>query len=412
MSTPADLRAELQSLKISREQRPVRTATKSSGRRWLLPVVLLVLAALGGGYFVASRMGAMPALSVSGPPEVRLVPVIARQGKPAPTPILTASGKIVSDHRVLVFTKVSGQIVKLFFEQGDRVKAGQVMAEIEDVLFKARRDEARANLERAKANLEYQKVNFERVSRLHQRGTSPDIEFVGAQRDLDSAKAQVAADEASLAFMNKMLVDTKVVAPIEGVVLERNVNVGDFVAAEGGRGAMSNAQLGSIADMQLLRVEVDVSELDIARLKKDMPCTIIPDAYKERRYNGHVMWIDPGANYSKATVQVKVRIDNPDDFLRVEGVAQVAFLAARPDEDDSESAGLWIPKSACSIDSSGKTGKVFVGSDGRLKETTVQLGQQTGDQVQITGGLSAGQSIATGDLGTLQDGQRYSTPKS
>ena len=411
MSTPADLRAELQSLKITRDQRPARATGKSAGRRWILPTLLVLIVLLAGGYFVASRFGGMPALSMSAPPVVRLVPVVARQGKPAPTPVLTASGKIVSDHRVLVFTKVSGQIVKLFFEQGDRVKAGQVMAEIEDVLFKARRDEARANVERAKANLEFQKVNIERVSRLHQRGTSPDIEFVGAQRDYEAAKAQVAADEASLAFMDKMLVDTKVVAPIEGVVLERNVNVGDFVAAEGGRGAMSNAQLGSIADMQLLRVEVDVSELDISRLRKDMPCTIIPDAYKDRRYNGRVMWIDPGANYSKATVQVKVRIENPDDFLRVEGVAQVAFLSARPDEDDERSTGLWIPRTACRLDASGKSGTVFVADDGRLRETTIEIGNQTAEQVQVVSGLSAGQSVAAGDLETLKNGQRYSTPK-
>jgi len=377
-----------------------------------MPAILIVLALLAGGYFVAGRSGAVPVLSVSAPPEVRLVSVATRTSRPGPAPVLTASGKIVSDHRVLVFTKVSGQIVKLFFEQGDRVKAGQVLAEIEDVLFKARRDEAQANLARARANLEFQRVNFERVKRLHDRGTSPEIEYVAAQRDLDAAAAQVAADEASLAFMDKMLVDTKVLAPIDGVILERNVNVGDFVAAEGGRGAMSNAQLGSIADMQLLRVEVDVSELDIARLKKGMPCQIIPDAYKDRRYNGYVMWIDPGANYSKATVQVKVRIENPDDFLRVEGVAQVAFVAAKADDDDSRCAGLWIPKSACVIDSTGTSGRVFVADDGRLKETTVRLGQQTNDQIQITAGLSAGQSIAADGLDKLRDGQRFTAPRS
>ena len=73
----------------------------------------------------------------------------------------------------------------------------------------------------------------------------------------------------------------------------------------------------------MLRVEVDISELDITRLHKNMPCRITPDAYKDRNYTGHIMWLDPGANYSKATVQVKVRIDNPDEFLRVEGSAKV-----------------------------------------------------------------------------------------
>ncbi len=407
MNAPSDLRSQLQSLKIDRHQRPIegsRQQTRRSGVWWKL--LLMVLLA-GGGYAGWDYWRKHPSTTTDAP-AVRLIPVVARTGRPDPSAVLTATGKIVSDHKVLVFTKVSGQIVKLLFEQGDRVKAGQVMAEIEDILFKARRDEAAANLERAKANLEYQKVNFERVKRLFERNSSPQIEYVGAQRDINSATAQVAADQALLDFVNKQLVDTKVVAPIDGVVLERNVNVGDFVAAEGGRGAMSNAQLGSIADMQLVRVEVDISELDIARLKKDMPCIVTPDAYKDRKYSGYVMWIDPGANYSKATVQVKVRIDNPDDFLRVEGVAQVAFLSDKPKADeaaDAKETGIWIPRTACVVDAGGMAGKVFVAADGRLHETTVRLGATTGDQVQVVSGLSAGQSIGDG-ADKLRDGER------
>lgn len=410
MNAPSDLRSQLQSLKIDRHQRPIeksRPSTRSSGWWWKL---LLVLLLAGGGYAGWDYWRKHPTVAADAP-AVRLIPVVARSGRPEPTPVLTATGKIVSDHKVLVFTKVSGQIVKLFFEQGDSVKAGQVMAEIEDVLFKARRDEAAANLERAKANFEFQKVNFERVKRLFERGTSPQIEFVAAQRDLNASTAQVAADQATLDFMNKQLVDTRVVAPITGVVLERNVNVGDFVAAEGGRGAMSNAQLGSIADMQLVRVEVDISELDIARLKKGMPCIVTPDAYKDRKYNGYVMWIDPGANYSKATVQVKVRIENPDDYLRVEGVAQVAFMPEKAKDTsaaDTNETGIWIPRSACVPDAAGSAGKVFVATDGRLRETTVKLGAQTGDQIQVVSGLTAGQSIADA-AEKLRDGERVSS---
>jgi len=407
MNAPSDLRSQLQSLKIDRHQRPIERAQptqRRSGAWWKLLLVALLAAGsyAGWDYWKTHRANA------AGAPAVRLIPVVARSGRPDPSPVLTATGKIVSDHKVLVFTKVSGQIVKLFFEQGDAVKAGQVMAEIEDVLFRARRDEAAANVERAKANLEYQRVNFERVKNLFDRGVSPQIEFVAAQRDFNAATAQLAADQAALDFMNKQLLDTKVLAPIAGVVLERNVNVGDFVAAEGGRGAMSNAQLGSIADMQLVRVEVDISELDIARLKKGMPCIITPDAYKDRNYKGYVMWIDPGANYSKATVQVKVRIENPDRYLRVEGVAQVAFYAERPKEGgaaESAETGIWIPRSACIADATGTTGRVFVAAEGRLRETTVKLGARAGEQVQVVSGLSAGQTIAD-EAAKLRDGER------
>ncbi len=247
--------------------------------------------------------------------------------------MLTATGKIVSDHQVEVSTKVSGQIVALYFEQGDRVEQGQLLAKIEDVNYRARRDEAIAILERSKANSDYHKINYERVANLYRDAKVSAIELAEAKRATEESAATVDAAAAALEYAQKALDDCLVLAPISGIVLERSVEVGDFVAAEAGHGANANAQFAVIADMGKLRVEIDVSELDIARLRKDMPCTITPDAYKDRSYKGHVMWIDPGANYSKATVQVKVRIDDPDDYLRVQGSAQVVFQNSNSSTD-------------------------------------------------------------------------------
>jgi len=391
-------------------------------------VVLLLL--IGGGWLgwklFGSRLSASETASAD---EIQVLQIVARD-QPEQTPVLTATGKIVSDHRVEVATKVSGQVVALYFEQGDRIERGQLLARIEDVAYRARRDEAAALLTKARAVLEFQKVSFDRVSKLHEQQQAPDIEHAEARRKLDEAHAQVAAGEAALAAMEKMLADCEVLAPIAGVVLERSVEVGDFVAAEGGRGAMANSQFAAIADMQKLRAEIDVSELDVNRLRADMPCTVIPDAYKDRKYTGHVMWIDPGANYAKATVQVKVRIDNPDDRLRVEGAAQVQFFnsertpvkpsaerAPDPRAPDlgrgpptSAGAGtspdvaaapssrpapaIWIPAAACRLDPSGNTAKVFVVNDGRFRETTVRIGRRESNSLEVLDGLTVGQTIA------------------
>jgi HlyD family secretion protein len=165
--------------------------------------------------------------------------------------------------------------------------------------------------------------------------------------------------------------------------------------------------------MSALRVEVDVSELDINRIRSDMPCMIAPEAYKDRKYNGQVMWIDPGANYSKATVQVKVRINNPDDRLRVDGSAQVVFMIeppasapAAPASTTAPETGLWIPLSACRLDVAGKTARVFVLADGRLQIRKITVGRQRADQVEVLDGLQAGQSIVREGLDRLADGQR------
>lgn len=402
-----DVRSQLQTLKIPKDQRPASGSADRRGARWRKLLWVLVLALLAGaGYTQRKRIASLVPQSATAS-EVRLISTV-RQRDPEPAPVLTATGRIVSDHKVQVTTKVSGQVVGLYFEQGDRVKKGQVLARIEDVTYRARRDEAAALLQRAKANAEFQKVNYNRLERLHRQGTAPDIEFAEAKRAFEESVAHVAAAEAALRYAQKALTDCEVVAPIDGVILERNVEVGDFVAAEGGRGANANAQFGLIADMNALRVEVDVSELDISRVRKGMPCVITPDAYKDRRYSGHVLWLDPGANYSKATVQVKVRIDNPDENLRYEGSAQVAFLTDAPATATApqETKGIWIPATACIRDAAGKTAKVFVVIDGRLKKTDVIIGKTSGDQVEVVEGLSEGQSIAAESVDKLIDGQR------
>jgi len=407
MNAPHDVQAQLRSLSIPKSQRP-RAGLPARGFKGLTLVVMVVGAASGTAYFLRPDLGAKLGAAVSGAPEappVRLMQVSVGN-EPLAQPVLTATGKIVSDHRVAVATKVSGQIMAMYFEQGDRVDKGQLLARVEDVLYRARRDEAAARLIRSTANLAFQEVNFERVAGLVKSESAPDIEYADAKRALDEARATVAADRATLDFMQKTLSDCEVVAPIAGVVLTRNVEVGDFVAAEGGRGANANAQFAIIADMSKLRVEVDISEMDIIRIHKDMPCTIIPDAYKDRQYRGYVMWLDPGANYSKATVQAKVRIEEPDDYLRVEGSAQVAFLAEPPREEAAHTAtAIWIPTSACLVDSSGNTGTVFLAENKRLRQITIHLGRRHADQLEVTNGLTAGQSIVIDGLDRLTDGQ-------
>lgn len=410
MST--DMQTQLRSLSIRRDQRPAAAKAARGGstvRGFVLALVLIAAGWAGMRYFkpeFGERLGSMVGAPAEATP-IRMFEVAVRR-EPSAQPVLTATGKIVSDHRVSVSTKVSGQIVALAFEQGDRVEKGQTLARVEDVLYRARRDEAAARLERSRANLAFQRVNFERVSKLMAVESAPDIEFADAKRALEEGQAQVEADQATLEWTQKALDDCEVTAPIAGVVLTRNVEIGDFVAAEGGRGANANAQFATIADMTKLRVEVDVSEMDIVRIVKDMPCVVIPDAYKQREYRGSVMWLDPGANYSKATVQVKVRIENPDEFLRVEGSAQVAFYQELPKRESTAEAAtaIWIPASACRLESDSSRGTVFRSVDGQLRKVSVTIGRRQGDQLEIVEGLAAGQSIALDQVETLRDGQR------
>ena len=435
---PTTTREQLQKLRIDKSQRPI-APTPSAGRRpaqqrqrslfW--PIFLVVLfGSLGAvGYLYREPIGSTVQNIVKPPAEARLVTVTMQKGASTPA-VHTAVGKIVSDHRVRVATKVSGQITQLMFEQGDKLEKGQVIATIEDVFFRARRDNAKAVFEEQKARLEFAKSNFDRIKKLWASTVAPEIEYIQAKSEFEAAQAKYDADNAALTEAQWRLDWCSVTAPVTGVVLDRNVEVGDFVAAEGGFGGMANSQFASIADMTKLRVEVDVSELDITKISKDMPAVIIPDAYKDRRYKGHVLWIDPGANYSKGTVQVKVRIDNPDEYLRVEGTARVDFKKEQDVESaDATKGTLWLPKSAVMLDGGGTSaspalqpqagsapatiaptsGYVLVYSEERLTRTAVKIGRETERLYEITAGVSPGTRVADSPA-NYKDGQRVKPP--
>lgn len=412
MEKTRDVQAQLRSLSIATDKRPPAAHTSRGSRSKLIVLAIVIVGTGVAAYMFRDKIAPAArnlAARTGSLPTVELV-TVSLTAPPAAGPVLTATGKIVSDHTVSVATKVSGQIVSLHFEQGDRVAEQQLLATIEDVLYRARRDEAAAMVARSNANLEYQEVNFERVSGLIEQNNAQQIEFASAKRALDEAIAQVDANKASLAFAQKTLSDCRVVAPIGGVILRRNVEVGDFVAAEGGIGANANARFAVIVDMSKLRVEVDISELDITRVQKGMPCTIIPDAYKNRTYQGYIMWLDPGANYSKATVQAKVRIKGADSFLRVDGSAQVAFLLkASQEESANQPQGIWIPTTAVRTDDTGSS-YVFIASNGRLQKTIVTIAQERGTSILITSGLQPTQQVAKKSYETLRNGMRFELP--
>lgn len=425
---PTSTREQLQKLRIDKSQRPI-APSPSAGRHpapqhrprslfWPTTLVLLMGAAITA-YVFRDWLRSTTQDIIKPPAEARLVTVTLQKGLSTPA-VHTAVGKIVSDHRVRVATKVSGQITKLMFEQGDRLEKGQVIATIEDVFFRARRDNARAVFDEQKARLDFAKSNFDRVKKLYDQTIAPEFEFTQTKSEYEAAQAKHDADKAALTEAQWRLDWCSVTAPITGVVLDRNVEVGDFVAAEGGFGGMANSQFATIADMTKLRVEVDVSELDITKISKDMPAIVIPDAYKDRRYRGRVLWIDPGANYSKGTVQVKVRIDDPDEYLRVEGTARVDFKKEQEDESaDANKGTLWLPKSAVMIDSPATAtasnpatltkAVVLLYENERLVKKDIQIGRETERQYEITTGLSAGARVADTPA-NYKDGQRVKPP--
>ncbi len=191
-------------------------------------------------------------------------------------------------------------------------------------------------------------------------------------------------------------------APIDGTILERNVEKGEFVTTGfvGDKGA--KGYVVSIADLHDLEVELDINQNDFAKLSTTQPGVVTTDAYPDRKYQGVIHEISPEANRQKATVQVKVKVKNPDAYLRPEMNASVAFYSNDKTGSSPAESKPVVTVPAAAIRDNG----IFLVLGGKVVRKTVKVGGTTAQGVQITDGLIGGEDIVANPPADLKDGQR------
>jgi HlyD family secretion protein len=196
--------------------------------------------------------------------------------------------------------------------------------------------------------------------------------------------------------------DTVIKAPVTGTILDRNVEKGEFVTNGfvGDKGA--KGYIVTMADLNDLKVELDISQNDFPKLNAHQRGVITTDAYPDRKYQGIIDEISPEADRSKATVQVKVKVLNPDDYLRPDMNATVNFYneAKAAAADEQAKRVVVIPRSAV------QNGSVFVALNGRAKKLPVMVGGATAQGVTIESGLTGGEDLIVNAPADLKDGER------
>ena len=212
---------------------------------------------------------------------------------------------------------------------------------------------------------------------------------------MEQAKGQVALAETQLK-------NTIIRAPVTGTILERNVEKGEFVTTGfvGDKGA--KGYVVSIADLNDLKVEIDVNQNDFAKLGSHQKGIITTDAFPDRKYDGMIDEVSPEANRQKATVQVKVKVLHPDQYLRPEMNASVAFISdAKPAEPgDAAKPSIVVPASAV------RSGSVFLVSNGRAVKRSVKTGASGPQGVHIEDGLIGGEDLIVNPPADLKDGDK------
>jgi HlyD family secretion protein len=251
--------------------------------------------------------------------------------KPADKPgssILTVSGYIINRERIELSPRFMGMVKWIGVKKGDAVTNGQVVVLLDDSEYKARLAELKGKKALAQVALEKAKIYYDRVTMLATaKVESKQIE--------DDARLAVAAANATIQETDGMIqgvqnyIDWTVIkSPINGVVLEKLVDPNELVTPQsfGGTRGPSTALI-AVADTKDLQVEIDLNEADVAKVLLKQKCKVSPEAYPDRVYDGYVAEKAPEANRQKGTLQVKVQIVNPDNYLTPELSAKVDFLA-------------------------------------------------------------------------------------
>jgi HlyD family secretion protein len=441
-----NLNERLRSLKIDRAPAP-SPSSKNRSPKLLLLVVAIFLALVALAY-VLFFTGAKTISAAS----VRVESGAASQG----ASILSATGYVVAHHKIAVGAKVMGRVAWIGVEKGDNVREGQVLVRLEDSEFRAQVNQARANLAAAQARLDQLRsgsrpqeklrdkaavlqaearlrtaeADYQRTEQLFRAGVASKAELDHALSERDTAAALVEAArqsstltdigprpeeiraaqaevqqmKAALDYAETQLAATEIRAPVSGTVLERIVERGEMVTPSAFGGSGARTSVVDLADLDDLQVELDISQVDFARLKMDQRAEIIPEAYPSLRYSGYIAEIAPEANRAKSTIQVKVKVENPDQQLRPEMNARVNFLAASAVNDNNSNARVLVPKQA--VVRKDNSSFVFVIKGNRVEQRTIRTGDEIGDAYNVLEGLSGNESVAIDGVDKLRDGDR------
>ncbi|MFQ5710068.1 MAG: efflux RND transporter periplasmic adaptor subunit [bacterium] len=401
--------ADLSALKINRESEQVESTGPASKNKLVVGGTLVLVILVAVIYLLNARMDSIPTVSVA-----TVATIYPSQAEA----ILTASGYVVAQRQAAIASKGSGRLEVLNVEEGDVVKKGQIIAELEHTDVDAALAQARANLEMARAlltqnqaDLHEAELNYQRQKGLTEKGLISDSEFdiaearyKSALATVASAKAQIAQAEAAVQAAQVDVENTRIRAPFDGTVLTKNADVGEmvapFAASSNSRGAVV-----TIADMTSLEVEADVSEANIQRVRVGQACDIILDAFPGHYYPGYVHKIVPTADRSKATVLTKIRFVDRDEKVLPEMSAKVNFFSRTLEESDHTSEPMTaIPKSA--IVSKQDLKVVFVLHGDTVTETSVTVGEEVAGQVEVLQGVAVGDRVVLRPAQDLHTGSK------
>ena len=397
-----DLKDELAALRIERPAAP-------PPRPWIKWVVALLLLGVGG--YGAQRYASRPR-----PVEVQTASVTERAvGSQAA--VLNASGYVTARRRATVSSKITGKIVEMNVEEGMAIKAGQVLARLDDAQFSAalalaesQAEASRRSVRESEVRLVEARLALGRTTKLvaDKLVTAAEVDTAQAQVDsllarIDAALQQVRVAERQIEVERANLDNTVIRAPFTGVAISKDAQPGEMVSPNSAGGGFTRTGICTIVDMRSLEIEVDVNESYINRVQDRQRVTAVLNAYPDWQIPARVITTVPTADRQKATVLVRIAFEQLDPRILPDMGVKVTFMkeAAAAPEASARPVAL-VPRAAIlSLD--GRS-YAFVVANGIVDRRAIRVGGTDGDRVEVLAGLGAGERVVLAPTAALSPG--------
>jgi RND family efflux transporter MFP subunit len=390
MTVHSDKSSLLDSLKI--ERTPVR---RKSTPPWVYGAAVAALLAAGAGTWFFWPDNAIP---------VHVITASTDGAGGGGGASLDASGYVVARRKATLSAKILGKISEVNFEEGQKVKEGDIVARLDDSDFQAALHQAQAQARMAKSTMDNTAPIYNRYQAARAQGAISTDAVENQRLAYDNARTAYDAAVATVGMAESNLRNTLIRAPFSGVVTVKVAQVGEVVAPSASGGGDTRTGILTIVDMDSLEVQVDVSENYIERVQIGGDAVIHLDAFPDWDIPGSVFAVIPTADQSKGTVAVRVKIKSKDPRILPNMAARVGFMTAPEKGAVQTVSRVTVPVGA--VIANGKTGSVFVINDGKVEKRDVALGLKTAQSVTILSGISAGDRLASDNLDKLHDGDK------
>jgi RND family efflux transporter MFP subunit len=356
--------------------------------------------------------------------EVQTAQAQSPAGSVAAGAVLQATGYVTARRQATVSAQITGTLTQVLIEEGDHVKKGQIVATLDDAQYKAALDAARTAADAAhalvaqfQAQLTQNQRDAVRQETLAVKGLVPQQSAEQARTLVDSTRAQLVSQQRTAASDDAQVVEARVNfdycvirAPFDGVITTKDAQIGEIISPFSAGGGFTRTGVGTIVDMDSLEVDVDVNEAYIGRVKPDMPAEAVLDAYPDWKIPAHVIAIVPAADRGKATVKVRVALEQKDARIVPDMGVRVSFLEQKQSQLSMQAPqGALVPAAAV-VQRDGHS-VVFLVHDDTVQQRTVAPAASTqGDVRLLPAGVEVGATVVVSPPAELKDGMRVSLP--